>query len=141
MGGEYNNGSAVWTTKGALYNPATNKWSNLTAPSGWTSVGDAQSIILPSGKLMLANCCTTQEAILTLTGSTDLVGNDRHRQIRLERRRRLDPASRRQNSDRRCLCRPVIVLQIGLPDLQSHHWRLDDTDQQHDCQPCRSGIS
>lgn len=70
MGGEYNNGSAVWTTKGALYNPATNKWTNLAAPSGWTSVGDAQSIILPSGKMMLANCCTTQEAILTLNGST-----------------------------------------------------------------------
>jgi hypothetical protein len=70
FGGEYNNGGAVWTTKGALYNPATNTWTSLTAPSGWTTVGDAQSIILPSGKMMLANCCTTQEAILTLTGGT-----------------------------------------------------------------------
>ena len=70
MGGEYNNGSAVWTTKGALYNPSTNAWTSLTAPSGWTSVGDAQSIILPNGHMMLANCCTTDEAILTLTGST-----------------------------------------------------------------------
>src|SRR6266581_5908679 len=25
MGGEYNNGSSVWTTQGAVYNPATNK--------------------------------------------------------------------------------------------------------------------
>jgi hypothetical protein len=70
MGGEYNNGSAVWTTKGALYNPITNAWTSLTAPSGWTTVGDAQSIILPNGHMMMANCCTTQEAILTLTGST-----------------------------------------------------------------------
>lgn len=70
MGGEYNNGSAVWTTKGALFNPATNTWSSLTAPSGWTTVGDAQSIILPDGQMMLANCCTTQEAILTLSGTT-----------------------------------------------------------------------
>jgi len=66
MGGEYNNGSAVWTTLGAIYNPATNKWSKLAAPTGWTTVGDAQAIILPNGKLMQANCCTTDEAILTL---------------------------------------------------------------------------
>jgi len=70
MGGEYNNGSAVWTTKGALFSPGTSTWTSLTAPSGWTTVGDAQSIILPNGHLMQANCCTTQEAILTLTGTT-----------------------------------------------------------------------
>src|SRR5215472_7367067 len=54
FGGEYNNGGAVWTTKGALYNPVTNTWSSLTAPSGWTTVGDAQSIILPNGQYMQA---------------------------------------------------------------------------------------
>ena len=27
FGGEYNNGSAVWTTKGAVYNPITNAWT------------------------------------------------------------------------------------------------------------------
>jgi len=70
MGGEYNNGSAVWTTLGALYNPNSKTWTSLTAPSGWTTVGDAQSIILPNGHMMMANCCTTQEAILTLTGTT-----------------------------------------------------------------------
>jgi hypothetical protein len=70
MGGEYNNGSAVWTTQGALYNPNSKTWTSLTAPSGWTTVGDAQSIILPNGHMMLANCCTTQEAILTLAGTT-----------------------------------------------------------------------
>jgi hypothetical protein len=67
LGGEYNNGSSVWTTLGAIYNPATNKWQKLAAPTGWTTVGDAQSIILPNGKLMQANCCTTDEAILTLS--------------------------------------------------------------------------
>jgi hypothetical protein len=70
MGGEYNNGGAVWTTQGAVYNPATNKWTSITSPPGWTTVGDAQSIILPNGHMMMANCCTTQEAILTLTGTT-----------------------------------------------------------------------
>jgi len=70
MGGEYNNGVGVWTTDGALFNPASNSWTSLTAPSGWTTVGDAQSIILPNGQMMLANCCTTQEAILSLSGTT-----------------------------------------------------------------------
>lgn len=68
MGGEYNNASAVWTTKGALYNPKTNTWKSVTPPAGWTTVGDAQSVVLPNGKFMLANCCTTEAAILTLTG-------------------------------------------------------------------------
>lgn len=64
MGGEYNNGSSVWTTLGATYNPHTNTWASLAAPTGWSTVGDAQSVVLPNGKMMLANCCTTQEAIL-----------------------------------------------------------------------------
>jgi hypothetical protein len=68
MGGEYNNGQAVWTTKGAIYNPTTNKWQTLKAPTGWTTIGDAQAIVLPNGHLMQANCCTKDEAILTLSG-------------------------------------------------------------------------
>lgn len=67
IGGEYNACSSVWTTLGAAYNPATNKWVPAPAPAGWTSVGDAQSVILPNGQLMIANCCTTQQAILTKT--------------------------------------------------------------------------
>jgi hypothetical protein len=67
MGGEYNNGSGVWTNLGAIYNPVTNKWQKLAAPTGWTTVGDAQAIVLPNGHLMQANCCTTEEAILTIT--------------------------------------------------------------------------
>jgi hypothetical protein len=65
IGGEYNNGSAVWTTLGAIYNPHTNTWTSLAAPAGWSTVGDAQSVVLPNGKMMLANCCTVQQAILS----------------------------------------------------------------------------
>jgi hypothetical protein len=65
MGGEYNNGTAVWTTKGAFYNPLANTWSSVSAPTGWTTIGDASGIVLPSGKFMLANCCTKQQALLT----------------------------------------------------------------------------
>src|SRR5215469_1904413 len=32
IGGEYNNGGAVWTTQGALYNPISNSWTSLAAP-------------------------------------------------------------------------------------------------------------
>ena len=65
MGGEYNACSPVWTTLGAAYNTVTNKWVKVPAPTGWTSVGDAQSVVLPNGKFMMANCCSTQEAILS----------------------------------------------------------------------------
>lgn len=69
FGGEYNNGSPVWTTLGALYVPYLNKWIGLSAPPTWTTVGDAQSVLLPNGKMMLANCCTKDEAIMTLSSS------------------------------------------------------------------------
>jgi hypothetical protein len=65
-GGEYNACTAVWTTLGAIYNPNTNTWTAMAPPAGWTTIGDAQSAVLPNGKFMLANCCTTDEAILTL---------------------------------------------------------------------------
>lgn len=61
-GGEYNNFSPDWTTQGALYNPVTNKWVTVKPPSGWTTIGDAQNVILPNGTEMQANCCTTQDA-------------------------------------------------------------------------------
>lgn len=67
MGGEYNNGSGVWSNLGAIWSPKTNKWSKLPAPTGWTTIGDAQSIVLPNGKLMQANCCNTDQAILTIS--------------------------------------------------------------------------
>ena len=117
MGGEYNNGSGVWTTLGALYVPSLNKWLSLTAPTGWTTVGDAQSVILPNGKMMLANCCTTQQAIMTLsatgvaswtaTGSGKTDWNDEEGWTH---------AARRQNPDRGCLCERWL-LQDGVSDL------------------------
>ncbi len=64
-GGEYNGTSTgVWTTLGAIYDPATNAWTSVAPPAGWTTIGDAQSIVRPNGTYMLANCCTAQQAIL-----------------------------------------------------------------------------
>ncbi|MGH7225312.1 MAG: hypothetical protein ACRELF_18980, partial [Gemmataceae bacterium] len=56
-GGEYNGGSGDWTNKGALYDPVKNSWTSVSPPSGWSTVGDAESVILPNGTYMLANCC------------------------------------------------------------------------------------
>jgi len=69
-GGEYNNGTAVWTTLGAIYNPATGQWQSVTPPSGWSTIGDAQSVILDNGTYMQANCCDTQQAYFDATNLT-----------------------------------------------------------------------
>lgn len=59
LGGEYNaednGGQAVWTNKGAIYDPAANVWSALAAPPNWMNVGDAQSIVLPNKRWMVGN--------------------------------------------------------------------------------------
>jgi hypothetical protein len=62
MGGEYNNGQAVWTNLGAIYDPVANAWTAVTAPSGWTQIGDAESVVLASGSFMLASCCANPDA-------------------------------------------------------------------------------
>jgi hypothetical protein len=69
-GGEYNLGSAVWTNLGAIYNPATNHWTAVSPPTGWSTIGDAQSVILPNGTYMQANCCTKQAALFNPTTLT-----------------------------------------------------------------------
>src|SRR5438034_616700 len=66
-GGEYNCASgscnAVWTNQGAIYDPRKNTWTPVQPPRGWTTIGDAQSVILPNGTYMQANCCTKQQAL------------------------------------------------------------------------------
>ncbi len=69
-GGEYLNCNAVWTNKGALYDPAANTWTNVPPPSGWTQIGDAQSVVRGDGSYMVADCCNTKEAIASISGTT-----------------------------------------------------------------------
>ncbi|HXM59973.1 MAG TPA: hypothetical protein VN950_03890 [Terriglobales bacterium] len=71
-GGEYNDGSPAWTPLGAIYDPVKNKWTAVKPPKffkGFSSqypktIGDAQSILLPDGTDMQADCCTKQSALL-----------------------------------------------------------------------------
>jgi hypothetical protein len=58
-GGEYQKNAAAWTNRGAIYNPATNKWASVAPPPGWTNIGDAASEVLPSGTFMLEHPCNT----------------------------------------------------------------------------------
>jgi len=69
MGGEYNAGVSSETTLGAMYYARTNRWTSVAAPTGWTTVGDAASIVLPNGKFMLADCCSRDEAIANVSAS------------------------------------------------------------------------
>lgn len=66
MGGEYNACVTTETTLGAMYNSKFNRWTSVAAPAGWSTVGDASSVVLPNGKFMLANCCSADEAIATV---------------------------------------------------------------------------
>jgi hypothetical protein len=63
-GGEYNFLTPVWTNLGAIYDPVANTWKPVNPPAGWTTIGDAQSVVLSDGTFMLANCCTVQAALL-----------------------------------------------------------------------------
>lgn len=73
-GGEYNatNGNCqpVWTNQAAIYDPKINKWTMVPPPAGWANIGDAQSVVLPDGTYMQADCCTTQSALLDATTLT-----------------------------------------------------------------------
>ena len=86
MGGEYNYYGGlyfvpIWTAEGAIYDPRTNVWTSVAPPPFFEvqpttlpppfsitiyaqTIGDAQSIVLPNGVYMQADCCTKQQALL-----------------------------------------------------------------------------
>jgi hypothetical protein len=83
MGGEYNFLTPVWTNLGAIYDPVADAWTPVSAPDGWTTIGDSQSVVLSDGTFMQANCCTNQTALLnaktltwTATGKGKFDPND-----------------------------------------------------------------
>ena len=62
-GGEYNQYGGGFTKLGAIYDPVANAWTSVNAPTGWSNIGDASTVVLTDGTLMLANCCTRQQAL------------------------------------------------------------------------------
>jgi hypothetical protein len=77
-GGEYNFCVQHETTLGAMYDPVADKWTAVTGPSGWSSIGDGQSAVLTDGTYMLGNCCTSVQALLDESTMTwTQVGNNK----------------------------------------------------------------
>ncbi|MGH9490646.1 MAG: hypothetical protein ACRD17_09065 [Terriglobales bacterium] len=58
-GGEYNGGAQDWTGLGAVFDPVADSWTSVSPPSTWTSIGDAESVVLADGTFTLADCCGT----------------------------------------------------------------------------------
>ncbi|HEX4079281.1 MAG TPA: hypothetical protein VHX61_10480 [Rhizomicrobium sp.] len=72
-GGQYNDCSADLMDMGAIYDPVKNSWTSVRPPGGWSTIGNAESIILPNGTYMLADCCgigTGEQALGTISGTT-----------------------------------------------------------------------
>jgi hypothetical protein len=69
-GGEYNFFKDAETNLGAIFDPVANTWTSVSPPSGWHSIGDASSVVLPSGTLMLGNCCYAYQALYGEASST-----------------------------------------------------------------------
>ena len=110
VGGDYDynytyvNGTGeVWTNQGAIYDPVANSWTCIAAPSGWTQIGDAQSVVLPDGTFIIANPFNDQVATLNASTSPPHVQRSLHtgRQVGgfRQRRGRLDTAAGRQRID------------------------------------------
>jgi hypothetical protein len=82
MGGEYDvvDGvyfTPIWSANGAIYDPIANVWTSVAPPPFFSfiqnlpppsplmqTIGDAQSVVLPNGVYMQADCCTKQQALL-----------------------------------------------------------------------------
>jgi hypothetical protein len=62
-GGEYNQYGGGFSNLGAIYDPVANTWTSVNPPTGWNAIGDASSIVLSNGQMMLANAITTQAAL------------------------------------------------------------------------------
>jgi len=60
IGGEYNLGPIGWFNNGFIYDPIKNVWTQINAPSAWTNMGDTGSIMLPQGKVLVADPLTNQ---------------------------------------------------------------------------------
>jgi hypothetical protein len=69
-GGEYNACNNTHTTLGSYYDPVADSWVNVPPPTGWGTIGDAQSVVLADGTYMLANCCTLDSAVASISGTS-----------------------------------------------------------------------
>src|SRR5262249_10304080 len=50
-----------------VYDPVANSWTCITAPTGWTQIGDAQSVVLNDGTFLVANPLDNEVATINFT--------------------------------------------------------------------------
>ena len=63
VGGEYNlSGPGVWTNKAGIYDPIANRWTPISVPAPWTSMGDTATSVLPNGYVYIADPVSNQTA-------------------------------------------------------------------------------
>lgn len=85
IGGEYNvSGGGVWTNLAAVYNPVTNAWTPLAAPSGWSNIGDCQTVVMPNGRFVIAQPTDSRMASLDPTLLTWTALNGANKQDRFD---------------------------------------------------------
>jgi hypothetical protein len=63
-GGEYNGTNAqVELGAAEIYDPVADSWTSIGIPSGWTNIGDAPSVVLPDGRVLLGDIFGNRTAI------------------------------------------------------------------------------
>ena len=63
-GGEYNGTNAQLELLAAeIYDPVANTWTDIGTPAGWTQIGDAPSVVLPDGRVLLGDIGSNRRAI------------------------------------------------------------------------------
>lgn len=74
-GGEYNGtGVAVELLAAELYDPVADAWTSLGTPPGWTQIGDAPSVVLPDGRILLGDINGNRTAIYDPAANTWTAG-------------------------------------------------------------------
>lgn len=68
-GGEYSNAGSE-TKTAEIYNPGTDTWTTISAPPGWTVIGDAPCCVLPDGRVLLGSIGDLRTAIYDPTTNT-----------------------------------------------------------------------
>lgn len=64
IGGEYNYQGYSDTLQAAVYDPKSDTWTPIAPPLGWNAVGDAPSVVLPTGQFLLGMAFSSQLGLL-----------------------------------------------------------------------------
>jgi len=63
-----------WTNQGAIFDPTANpplgQWTSVNPPTGWSHIGDAESVVLANGTFMVADCCGSPPKAAQLNPTT-----------------------------------------------------------------------